>query len=71
MMSASLGNIDLKPAYDYLKILDASKIFMLETGKYHFKLIKHFLTTQNSNYFATSATQVVSHNYGLRSQNSN
>ena len=35
MVSAPFGNIDLKPAYDYLKILDVSKLFMLETAKYH------------------------------------
>ena len=71
MVSAPFGNIDLKLAYDYLKILDVSKIYMLETGKYHFKLVNHLLPTQIGNYFATSATQAVSHTYGLRSRNSN
>ena len=71
MVSAPFGNIDLTPAYDYLKILDVSKIFMLETAKYHFKLVNNLLPTQIGNYFATSATQAGNHTYGLRSRNSN
>ena len=34
MVSAPFGNIDLQPAYDYLGILDVSKLYMLETAKY-------------------------------------
>ena len=70
MVSAPFGNIDLTPAYGYLKILDVSKIFMLETAKYHFKLVNNLLPTQIGNYFATSATQAGNHTYGLRSRNS-
>ena len=44
---------------------------MLETGKYHFKLVKNFLPAQIGSYFSTSATEVVSHTYNLRSRNSN
>ena len=40
MVFAPCGNIDLTPAYDYLKILDVAKIFMLETGKFHYKFEK-------------------------------
>jgi len=40
MVSAPFGNIDLNPAYDYLKILNVTKTFLLETGKYHYKLVK-------------------------------
>ena len=39
MVSAPFGNIDLKPAYDYLGILDVSKLYMLETAKYHLNLL--------------------------------
>ena len=35
MVSAPFGNIDLKPAYEYLKLLDIPQIFYLETGKHH------------------------------------
>ena len=69
MVSAPFGNIDLTPAYKFLKILDLPKIFMLETGKYHFKLAKNLLPTQFGNYFNTSATQAVSHTYNLRNSN--
>ena len=70
MVSAPFGHIDLNPAYEYLKILDIDKIFMLETGKYHFKFVNHLLPAQIGNYFETSATQVANHTYNLRSQNS-
>ena len=71
MVSAPYGNIDLSPAYDFLKILDVSKLYMLETGKYHYKLVNDLLPTQIGNYFDTSATRVVNHTHNLRSQNSN
>ena len=71
MVSAPFGNIDLDPAYDFLKILDVPKTFLLETGKYHFKLVKNLLPTQIGNYFDTSASQIVGHTYNLRSRNSN
>ena len=50
MVSAPFGNIDLQPAYDYLGILDVSKLYMLETAKYHFKLVNELLPTQISNW---------------------
>ena len=68
MVSAPFGNIDLKPAYDYLGILDVSKLYMLETAKYHFKLVNDLLPTQIGNYFST---QTVTHTHGLRSRSSN
>ena len=68
MVSAPFGNIDLKPAYDYLKILDVSKLFMLETAKYHYKLENGLLPTQIGNYFPA---QTMNHTYGLRSKKSN
>ena len=71
MVSAPFGNIDLNPAYEYLKILDVFKIFLFESGKYHFKLVKNLLPTQIGNYFDTSASQVVRHTYNLRSCSSN
>ena len=43
MTFAPFGNLDLNPAYEYLKILDVTKTFLLETGKYHFKLVNHLL----------------------------
>ena len=60
MVTAPFGNIDLNPAYEYLKNLNVFKVLMLETGKYH-KLVNHLLPTQIGNYFDTSATQVASH----------
>ena len=71
MTFAPFGNLDLNPAYEYLKILDVTKTFLLETGKYHFKLVHHLLTTVIGNYFDTSATQAARHTYSLRSLSSN
>ena len=68
MVSAPFGNIDLKPAYDFLKILDVSKLFMLETAKYHYKLANGLLPTQIGNYFPA---QIINHTHGLRSKESN
>ena len=68
MVSAPFGNIDLQPAYDYLGILDVSKLYMLETAKYHFKFVNDQLPTQIGNYFPT---QTVTHTHGLRSRSSN
>ena len=41
---------------------------MLETAKYHFKLVNDLLPTQIGNYFTT---QTVTHTHGLRSRSSN
>ena len=71
MVSAPFGNIDLNPAYDFLKILNVTKTFLLETGKYHYKYVNQLLPTEIGNYFDTTATQVARHSYSLRSQNSN
>ena len=69
MVFAPFRNIDLNPAYDYLKILNVPKIFMLETGKFQYKYEKNLLPTEIGNYFKTSADNVNQHNYGLRSRN--
>ena len=45
MTFAPFGNLDLNPAYEYLKILNVTKTFLLETGKYHFKWVNHLLPT--------------------------
>ncbi len=37
MTFAPFGNIDLQPIYDYLKVLNVDKTFLLETGKFLFK----------------------------------
>lgn len=66
MTFAPFGNLDLNPAYEYLKILDVTKTFLLETGKYHFKLVNHLLPTVIGNYFDTSATQAARHTYSLK-----
>ena len=71
MVSAPFGNIDLNPAYEFLKILNVTKTFLLETGKYHYKSVNQLLPTEIGNYFDTSATQIVRHTYSLRSQNNN
>ena len=70
MVFAPFGNIDLNPAYDYLKILDVAKIYMLETAKFHYKFEKDLLPTEIGNYFnKTSADNAIQHDYGLRSRN--
>ena len=71
MVSAPFGNIDLNPAYDYLKILNVTKTFLLETGKYHYKFVNQLLPTQIGNFFDTSATQAARHTYNLRNRGSN
>ena len=71
MVSAPFGNIDLNPAYEYLKLLDIPQIFFLETGKHHFKFVKGLLPTQIGNYFSTSIDNPIQHTYGLRSQSRN
>ena len=68
MVSAPFGNIDLKPAYEYLKLLDIPQIFYLETGKHHFKFSKGLLPTQIGNYFNNSTDIPIQHTYGLRSR---
>ena len=65
MVSAPFGNIDLQPAYDYLGILDVSKLYMLETAKYHFKFVNNLLPTQIGNYFTT---QSVTHTHESESE---
>ena len=64
MTFAPYGNIDLNPAYDYLKVLDVAQIYMLETGKFHYKFKKDLLPTVIGNYFETSADSIIQHNYG-------
>ena len=71
MVFAPFGNIDLNPAYDFLKILNVTKTFLLETGKYHYKLVNQLLPTQIGNFFDTSATQAVQHTYNLRNRGNN
>ena len=71
MVFAPYGNIDLNHAYNYLKILDVAKIYMLETGKFHYKLKKDLLPTEIGNYFKTSADNEIQHDYGLRSRANN
>ena len=53
-VSAPFGNIDLRPANDYLGISDVSKLYMSETAKYHFKFVNDLLQTQTGNYFTNS-----------------
>ena len=71
MTFAPYGNIDLNPAYDYLKILDVAQTYMLETGKFQYKFKKDLLPTEIGNYFKTSADRLIQHDYGLRSRNDN
>ena len=71
MTFAPFGNLNLNPSYEYLRILDVTKTFSLETGKYHSKLVNHLLPTVIGNYFDTSETQAVKHTYSLRSSSSN
>ena len=71
MVSAPFGNIDLKPAFEYLKLLDIPQVFLLETGKHHFKFAKGLLPTKIGNYLNTSSDLPNRHTYGLRSRSRN
>ena len=71
MVFAPYGNVDLNPAYDYLKVLNVPKTYLLETGKFHYKFEKNLLPTQIGNYFKTSADEIIQHDYNLRSCSGN
>ena len=47
MVFAPFGNIDLNPAYEFLKILNVTKTFLLETGKAS-TIIREFLKPGNT-----------------------
>ena len=65
MTSAPFGNVDLKPVYQQLKILEVSKVCLLETGKLEYKSKNDLLPISLGNYFKS---QEIHHNYGLRSR---
>ena len=64
MTNAPFGNVDLKSVYQELKILEVSRICLLETGKFEFKSKNKLLPTSIGNYFES---QEIQHTYGLRS----
>ena len=66
-----VGNVDQNPAYDYLKVLDVPRTYLLETGKFHYKFEKNLLPTRIGNYFKTSADEIIQHHYNLRSCSGN
>ena len=70
MTFAPFGNIDLQPMYDYLKVLDIDKTFMLETGKFMFKSENGLMTPHIGGYFEIDP-HVNLHSYGLRSRSAN
>ncbi len=60
------GNIDIKPLYDCLKIIDVETTFLLETGKFIYKNKKNMLPANIGNQFSFHDPSVV-HSYNLRS----
>ena len=59
MIFALFGNVDLKPAFEQLKILEVSKMCMLETGKYENKSKNGLLPTLIGNWFEDPSTQEI------------
>ena len=55
MVSAPFWNIDLNPAYEFLEILNVTKTFLLETGKYQYKSVNQLLPTEIGNCRAADA----------------
>ena len=70
MTFAPLGNIDLQPIYDYLKVLNIDQLFSLETGKLLYKLNKNQIIPNIGGYFEIDP-YVNQHDYGLRSRSTN
>ena len=71
MTFAPYGNIDLKPMYDYLKVLNIRKIFLLETGKFLYKYYNNDVVISNIGGFFEPDPHVNQHSYGLRSRSAN
>ena len=71
MTFAPYGNIDLKPIFDFLKVLDLDQMYSFELGKYMYK-IHHNLVPAHclGNYFEPHP-YVNKHSYGLRSRSAN
>ena len=69
MCFAPFGRIDLKPLYSCLEILDVSKIFLLETGKFIYKSKNGMLPINNiAKHFERRVG--ASHQYNLREHRS-
>ena len=63
MTFAPFGNLDLTPMYDFLKVLNIKQIFLLECGKFQYKLHSNLLPITIGGYFLEdrSATRLVRH----------
>ena len=70
MTFAPLGNIDLQPMYNFLKVLNVKQIFQLETGKFLYKFHSNLLPISIGGYLQTDP-YVNRHSYGLRSRTFN
>ena len=66
MTFSPFGRIDIKPLYDYLKILDIQSIFSLETGKFVFKEKRNLLPVRIGDYFSNKV-RIMTSSYNLRS----
>jgi len=71
MTFAPYGNIDLKPIYDFLKVLNLEQIFTFEIGKFLYKSNHNLLPpSSQGNYFEQDPFANL-HSYGLRSRTVN
>ena len=51
MTFAPFGRIELEPLYEYLKVLKVKEVFLLETGKFMYKMENNLLPVSIGDYF--------------------
>ena len=71
MTFAPFGNIDLKPIFEYLNILNLDQMILFELGKYLYKLNQNLLPPSTIGNYFTPDPFVNRHSYGLRSRTAN
>ena len=67
MTFAPFGRIELEPLYEYLKVLKVKEVFLLETGKFMYKMENNLLPVSIGDYFQPRK-QNNSTNYNLRTR---
>ena len=67
MSSSPFGRVDVKPIYEYFKVLDVYQTFTLESGKFVYKSKNALLPL--SNIASHFTREVTNHGLGLRNRN--